>query len=116
MKIKASAANIQITGSTNLVERTYDQTIYVTPAVTGALPAAGAIVGGPVGAAAGIVADQLAKVVGLNKVTQAEYEMTGTWEEPQLTRIKKKREKQVSAAPPPNGGQQSPTASAEASE
>ncbi len=114
--IKASAADILISGSTNIVRRDYDQTIFVTPKVSGTLPAAGAIVGGPVGAAAGIVAERIASVGGLNKVTQAEYKMTGTWEEPQLTRIKKKPEKQISAAPPQNGVQPSPTATAESSE
>ena len=114
--IKASAADILISGSTNIVQRNYDQTIYVTPKVSGTLPAAGAIVGGPVGAAAGIVAERIASVVGLNKVTQTQYKMTGTWEAPQITRVKKKPEKQISAAPPQNGGQQSPVASDESSE
>ena len=114
--IAASAADIVISGSTNIVRRDYDQTIYVTPKVSGTLPAAGAIVGGPVGAAAGIVAERIASVVGLNKVTQAEYKMTGTWEQPQLTRVKRKVEKQVSAAPPQHTGQQSPPASAESTE
>ena len=114
--IKASAADILMSGSTNIVQRDYDQMIYVTPKVSGTLPAAGAVVGGPVGAAAGIVAERIVSVVGLNKVTQAVYKMTGTWEEPQLTRVKRKVEKQVSAAPPQGGGQQSPAAPAETSE
>lgn len=113
--IKASAADIQFTGSTNIVDRSYDQTIYVTPKVGGTLPAAGAIVGGPVGAAAGIVAERIASVVGLNKVTQAEYKMTGTWKEPQIERVKKVS-KQVSAAPSQQGGQQSPAPSTETPE
>gem|GEM_PF-680179 len=89
--IKASAANIEISGNTNLVDQTYDQTIFVTPAVSGTLPAAGAIVGGPVGAAAGILADRVAKVVGLDKVTKIEYKMTGTWQEPVIETVSKKK-------------------------
>jgi len=88
--IKASAADIEIKGKTNLVEQTYDQTVFVTPAVSGTLPAAGAIVGGPVGAAAGIIADRVATAVGLNKVSKIEYKMTGTWQEPVSEKVVKK--------------------------
>ena len=91
ISIKASAADINIKGTTNLVEQTYDQTIFVTPAVSGTLPAAGAIVGGPVGAAAGILADRVATVVGLNKLSKIEYKMTGTWQEPVIETISKKK-------------------------
>ena len=55
ISIKASAADIKINGETNLIDQTYDQNITVTPAITGTLTAAGAIVGGPVGAAAGMI-------------------------------------------------------------
>lgn len=88
--IKASAADIEIKGKTNLVEQTYDQTVFVTPAVSGTLPAAGAIVGGPVGAAAGIIADRVVTAVGLNKVTKIEYKMTGTWQDPVIEKVAKK--------------------------
>lgn len=114
--IKASSADIQISGSTNIVQRDYDQTIYVTPKVSGTLPAAGAIAGGPVGAAVGIVAERIAAAVGLNKVTRTEYKMTGTWEQPQLEKIKRKVEKQVSAAPPQSTDRQPEPSSAQASE
>ncbi len=101
--IKASAADIQINGSTNLVDQTYDQTVFVIPAVSGALPAAGAIVGGPVGAAAGVIAERVASAVGLlNKVSKIEYKMTGTWQAPVIEKVKKKNNNA-----PINAGQQS---------
>ena len=103
INIKAPSADIAIAGKTNLKAQTYDQNIIVTPKVSGTLPAAGAIVGGPVGAAAGILADQVAKVVGLNKITLIEYKMTGTWEEPKIERIKRRAE----AKAPTQTGQQS---------
>lgn len=91
VSIKSSAADIEISGKTNLVEQTYDQTIFVTPAVSGALPAVGALVGGPVGAAGGILAEQIAKVVGLNKVSEIEYKMTGTWQSPEIERVNERK-------------------------
>ena len=106
--IKASAADIDMIGSTNIVDRTYDQSIYVTPKVGGSLPVAGAVVGGPVGAAAGVLAERVASVVGLNKVTQSEYKMTGSWDEPTITRVKKKKAEKAATAAPPSGQPPSP--------
>tara|TARA_R110002049_G_scaffold15822_5_gene64175 strand:- start:8857 stop:12717 length:3861 start_codon:yes stop_codon:yes gene_type:complete len=91
ISIKASAADIKINGETNLIDQTYNQNITVTPAVTGTLTAAGAIVGGPVGAAAGLIVDRVGSAVGLNKVTNVEYKMTGTWQEPVIKKISKKK-------------------------
>ena len=113
--IKSSAADIDINGHTNLIDRTYDQTILMTPNVTGTLPAVGAVAG-PVGVGVGIIVDKAAKVVGLDKVVQAEYKMTGTWEQPKLTRVKRKLDKQASAAQPELNDQQTATKSAEATE
>ena len=95
--ITSSVADIDIQGKTNLVDQTYDQNILVIPAVvSGSLPAAGAIVGGPVGAAAGLLAERVASAVGINKVTKIEYKMTGTWQDPIIERISKKKDAPVS--------------------
>ena len=80
--VDSSAAVIELSGTTNIVEQSYDQKVSVTPSVTESLPAAGALVGGPIGAAAGFVFDKVAKVVGLNKALTYYYSMTGTWEKP----------------------------------
>jgi uncharacterized protein YhdP len=56
------------------------------------LPAAGALVGGPIGAAAGFVVDKVAKVVGLNKALTYHYTMTGTWEQPNIEKVVRKTE------------------------
>lgn len=85
--MESSSAKVVISGYTNLKNKTYDQKILVTPAISGTLPAAGAIVGGPVGAAAGLLADQVVKAVGLNRVSVIEYKMTGTWENPKLEKL-----------------------------
>lgn len=102
IKIKASAADIEISGKTNLIDKTYDQTISVIPTVSGTFTAAGAIVGGPVGAAAGMLAERFATLVGLNKVTKTEYKMTGTWEQPVIEKVSKKINN-ATLATQPNG-------------
>ncbi|MFK7795549.1 MAG: YhdP family protein [Gammaproteobacteria bacterium] len=95
ISIKASAADIKINGETNLIDQTYDQNITVTPALTGTLTAAGAIVGGPVGAAAGMIVDRVGSAVGLNKVSNVEYKMTGTWQKPVIKKVSKKTDNAV---------------------
>lgn len=87
LKIKSSAANITIQGDTNIVAKTYHQDILVEPAVTNSLPTAGAIIAGPVGIAAGFLAKGFASFVGLDKVTRMKYEMRGTWEQPEFTKV-----------------------------
>ena len=91
ISIKASSADIKIKGITNIIDQTYDQNITVTPSVTGTLTAAGAIVGGPVGAAAGLIADRVGSAVGLNKVSNIEYKMTGTWQQPVIEKVSKRK-------------------------
>ena len=87
LKITSSAANITIQGDTNIVSKTYHQDILVEPAVTNSLPTAGAIIAGPVGIAAGFLAKGFASFVGLDKVTRLKYEMRGTWEQPEFTKV-----------------------------
>ncbi|MEM7304194.1 MAG: DUF3971 domain-containing protein, partial [Pseudomonadota bacterium] len=106
IEIKSAAADIRISGSTNIVKQTYNQEIIVTPSISGTLPAAGAIVGGPVGAAAGVVADRLARFVGLNKVVEYDYKMTGTWNEPVIEKVRS-REVELKTNSPPSGVQPS---------
>src|SRR6185312_8081610 len=52
--ISGPSANITITGRTGLRGRDYDQDVHVVPHVGNSLPLVGAVVGGPVGAAAGL--------------------------------------------------------------
>jgi len=47
LEISAPSSTIRIAGSTNLVSRTHDQVVTVSPRLDATLPLAGAIVGGP---------------------------------------------------------------------
>lgn len=81
LHINSPAADIRISGRTGLRDRNYDQQMSVTPRAGVALPVVGALAGGPVGAAAGLVVQGL---IGkqINEVARSVYNVTGTWEKP----------------------------------
>jgi uncharacterized protein YhdP len=86
MVLTAPAARIVMQGRTGFRARDYDLTIDVTPHVGGALPVVGAVIGGPVGAAAGLVVQGLIGK-GLNKAAGSIYRVTGTWDKPKIETV-----------------------------
>ncbi|MCF6263759.1 MAG: TIGR02099 family protein [Xanthomonadales bacterium] len=88
VKIKSPAADILISGSTDMQAREYNQLIRVRPGVGSALPVIGAIAGGPGGAAAGLALQGLFKKA-LGEATEAVYEVSGSWDDPQIKKIDK---------------------------
>jgi uncharacterized protein YhdP len=76
----------------------------VTPHVGGTLMIGGAVIGGPVGAAAGAVLQGVFKKA-INDVTRVRYSVTGSWEKPVITEIAKETVKREPAAkkPQPSG-------------
>jgi len=59
------------------------------PHVGNSLPLVGAVVGGPIGAAAGFAVQGLLGR-GLNQAASARYKVTGTWDKPVMTLIEKR--------------------------
>lgn len=88
LQINGPAAEIRVSGSTNLRARTYDQRIEVLPKAGGVLPAIGAIAGGPVGAAVGAVAQAVLQKP-LKEAARTVYHVTGPWEDPQVEVVEK---------------------------
>ena len=82
LEIEGAAADIRMRGRTGLRAHDYDQTVDVTPHTGGALAVVGAVVGGPIGAAAGLALSR-----GINKVAHARYSITGSWAKPVITTI-----------------------------
>jgi uncharacterized protein (TIGR02099 family) len=84
VKIQGPAAEISITGRTGLRARDYDQQVVVLPHVGSSLPVVGAVIGGPIGIAAGLaVQGVLGK--GLSHVATQRYHVGGTWDKPVIT-------------------------------
>lgn len=83
LQIKGPAAEIRIHGAANLRTRQFDQTIDVYPRTGNLLTVAGALAGGPVGAAIGAAANAvLQKPIG--QMTAKSYRVTGPWKDPQV--------------------------------
>ena len=86
--IRGPAARISITGRTGLRARDYDQEVTVVPHVGNSLPVVGAVVAGPLGAAAGLAVQGLLGK-GLNRAAGARYRITGSWDKPVMTLVEK---------------------------
>lgn len=97
LSIVSPAADITISGRTGLRSRDYDQQMVVMPRAGVALPVVGALAGGPVGAAAGLVVQTL---IGkkLNRAARSTYRVTGSWEKPVITLVSKGDVKPLDAA------------------
>lgn len=94
--LRGAAADIDITGSIDLINQQYNQHVKVTPNVSSTLPLAGAVAGGPVGLGVGtaiLVIDKLAdSLFGKNivNIISYNYALTGPWDKPELGSIKPK--------------------------
>ena len=88
LEVKGPTADIRVSGRTGLKTRDYDQVMEVTPHVGGTLAVGGALVGGPVGAAAGALLQGIFKNQ-INSATRVRYSVTGNWEKPTITEIGK---------------------------
>ncbi|RTK98895.1 MAG: hypothetical protein EKK65_10290 [Lysobacterales bacterium] len=77
------SARVEISGTADLRQRTVDQHVIVTPRMGAALPIAGAIAGGPVGAAAAFVLDRVVGR-GIDRIGRREYDIRGPWKAPKV--------------------------------
>jgi uncharacterized protein (TIGR02099 family) len=88
--MQGDSALIEVTGPINLVERSYDQIVKVTPKVSSTLPLAGAVAGGPVGLGVGTAILLFDKLAGdifdreLVNLISYSYQLSGPWENPRL--------------------------------
>ena len=95
LRIDGPAAQIRIRGAADLRAQTFDQTVEVFPRAGNLLTVAGAIAGGPVGAALGAAANAVLKKP-LGQIAAKTYRVTGPWKEPKVEVIR--REQQGRAA------------------
>ena len=100
--IDGPAAEIRISGTANLVQQQYDQTILVLPKTGNLLTAVGAIAGGPVGAAIGAAANQMLKKP-LGRLAAKTYRVTGPWKDPKVEVISREQSRAGTTAPPTSG-------------
>ena len=93
--LQGAAVDIGVVGRTGLAAQDYDQTVIVSGNPSGPITIAGALAGGPVGAAGALLFSQLFKGQ-LQGLARAYYRVTGPWSEPVVERISAS----VGASPP----------------
>lgn len=89
LQIRSPAAEISITGRTGVRAKDYDLQVLAVPHAGNSLPVVGALVGGPIGIAAGFVAQGILGK-GINHAASARYKVTGSWDKPTITVVEKK--------------------------
>jgi len=86
MYMDGPAARIEAQGRVGLAAEDYDQRVTVIPNVSAGLPVAGALAGGIGGGAAMWLVEKILKP-GIDKITKVDYQVTGPWANPTVTRI-----------------------------
>jgi len=92
--MKAESALIEMTGPIDIVNKSYNQHVKVTPNVSSTLPLAGAMAGGPIGLGVGaaiLLFDKLADNLfdkNIVNLISYKYDLTGPWNDPQLNVVK----------------------------
>ncbi len=102
LSLQSPAAVMTITGETDMVARQYDQMLLVEPGLGASLPLIGGLAGGPVGAAAGLVLQQVLDGP-LREVSEVRYRITGPWNSPAIDLIDAQAAESEVSTPPEAG-------------
>ncbi|HSN40802.1 MAG TPA: YhdP family protein, partial [Burkholderiales bacterium] len=94
--IQGPSARVLMSGSVDLVRETQALRIRVTPGLSDGVSIAGALLGGPVAGVAAFLAQKVLKDP-LDQIASYEYDVTGTWVNPQVSKIERQ------SAPEPGG-------------
>ncbi|VAW99520.1 hypothetical protein MNBD_GAMMA20-958 [hydrothermal vent metagenome] len=81
------AARVDISGRTGLVAKDYDQLVTVTPKISETLPLIGALALTSPQIGAAILFVQKIMEPQINKATQTQYNVTGSWESPDVVKL-----------------------------
>ncbi|MFO1392898.1 MAG: YhdP family protein [Steroidobacteraceae bacterium] len=98
--LKGPAVDIGIAGRTGLATEDYDQMVVVSGNPAGPATVAGALAGGPIGAAGGFLISQLFKGQ-LQGLARVYYHVTGPWADPVVERVSSQVGEAPTTAPPP---------------
>jgi uncharacterized protein YhdP len=86
LQIEAPSLRMELQGRVGLAARDYDQRVTVYPDVTAGATIGAALLGGPAVAAIAFIAQQVLDKP-LDQLTQFSYQVTGSWDNPQVKRI-----------------------------
>lgn len=84
--IVGGPGRIRVRGRTGLIARDYDQRVFFQPQISGSLTALGLLSGGPVAGLGVALLQQAMKALGadVDKATEFEYRLTGSWADPNV--------------------------------
>lgn len=87
LRIVSPAARINMSGWVDLARETQALHVKVSPQLSDTMSVAGALIGGPVAGVAAFIAQKLLKDP-LDQIAAYEFDVTGTWSDPVVTRVK----------------------------
>ena len=85
-RIQGPAVRVQMSGDVDLARETQKLRVKVFPSMSDSLSVAGALIGGPIAGIATFVAQKLLKDQ-IDKMAAYEYDITGTWVDPQVAKV-----------------------------
>jgi len=85
LQVDGPSVRMDVRGRTGLAARDYDQEVTVYPDVSSGLTLGAVLLGGPLAGALTLIAQEIMNKP-LNQVTQLSYRVTGSWDNPQVTR------------------------------
>lgn len=88
LRIVGPAARISMSGQVDLAKETQALRVRVNPQLSDTFSVAGALIGGPIAGVAAFVAQKLLKDP-LDQMAGYEYDVTGTWVEPVVTKVER---------------------------
>lgn len=90
-RIQGPSARVIMKGRVNLARETQDLRVRVTPFLSESVSIAGALIGGPVAGVATFLAQKMLKDP-IDNMAAFEYDVTGTWKEPQVNKVRRRPE------------------------
>lgn len=87
-RIRGPAAHVVMSGEVNLVQETQKLRVKITPSLSDSVSVAGALIGGPIAGVAAFLAQKILKDP-LDQIASYEYDVTGTWAEPQVSKVER---------------------------
>ncbi len=92
-RIQGPAVRIQMSGDVDLARETQKLRVKVYPSMSDSLSVAGALIGGPIAGIATFLAQKLLKDP-IDKFAAYEYDVTGTWADPQVSKVESAQSKE----------------------
>ena len=86
-RVRGPSASVVMGGKVDLARETQNLRVRITPELTESVAVAGALVGGPVAGVAAFIAQKVLKDP-VGKFASFEYDVSGTWSDPTVTRVR----------------------------